>query len=45
VTLLFVAAGAFAATMLGGALALRLRDSLHLVLGFSAGAVVAVAFF
>lgn len=40
-----VAIGAFAATMLGGALALRLRDSLHLVLGFSAGAVVAVAFF
>ncbi len=31
--------------MLGGALALRLRDKLHLVLGFSAGAVVAVAFF
>ncbi len=43
--LLFVAAGAFAATMLGGALALRLRDNLHLILGFSAGAVVAVAFF
>lgn len=31
--------------MLGGVLALRLRDQLHLVLGFSAGAVVAVAFF
>ena len=44
-TLLFVAAAAFVATLLGGALALRLRDSLHLVLGFSAGAVVAVAFF
>lgn len=40
-----IAALAFGATMLGGALALRLRDSLHLVLGFSAGAVVAVAFF
>ena len=40
-----IAVAAFAATMLGGALALRLRDRLHLILGFSAGAVVAVAFF
>jgi ZIP family zinc transporter len=39
------AVAAFAATMLGGAVALRLRDRLHLILGFSAGAVVAVAFF
>ena len=31
--------------MLGGSLALKLRDRLHLVLGFSAGAVIAVAFF
>ncbi|MFN8641241.1 MAG: ZIP family metal transporter [Candidatus Binatia bacterium] len=38
-------AAAFGATMLGGAVALRLRDRLHLILGFSAGAVVAVAFF
>ena len=37
--------GAFCATMLGGIFALRLRDSLHLILGFSAGAVVGVAFF
>lgn len=44
-TLFIIAIAAFVATMLGGALALRLRDSLHLVLGFSAGAVVAVAFF
>jgi zinc transporter ZupT len=42
---LFFAAAAFAATMLGGGVALRLRDRLHLILGFSAGAVVAVAFF
>ncbi|MBX3026918.1 ZIP family metal transporter [bacterium] len=42
---LVFAAAAFAATMLGGAVALRLRDRLHLILGFSAGAVVAVAFF
>jgi ZIP family zinc transporter len=40
-----VALGAFAATMLGGLFAIRLRDRLHLVLGFSAGAVIGVAFF
>ena len=33
------------ATLLGGTLALKLRDKLHLVLGFSAGAILAVAFF
>jgi ZIP family zinc transporter len=42
---LAVAFGAFGATMAGGLLALRLRDRLHLVLGFSAGAVLAVTFF
>src|SRR5580698_10527947 len=31
--------------MAGGLLALRLRDKLHLILGFSAGAVIGVAFF
>ncbi len=36
---------AFAATMFGGLLALQLRDKLHIILGFTAGAVVAVAFF
>jgi ZIP family zinc transporter len=30
---------------MGGLLALRLRDKLHLILGFSAGAVIGVAFF
>jgi ZIP family zinc transporter len=40
-----IAAAAFCATYAGGLLALRLRDRLHLVLGFSAGAVVGVAFF
>ena len=34
-----------ASTLLGGAFALKLRDHLHVVLGFSAGAVVGVAFF
>jgi zinc transporter ZupT len=40
-----IAVGASAATMLGGLAALGLRERLHLVLGFSAGAVIAVAFF
>jgi zinc transporter ZupT len=35
----------FCATMLGGLGALRLKDKLHLILGFSAGAVIGVAFF
>ena len=36
---------AFAATYLGGMFALCFKDKLHLILGFSAGAVIAVAFF
>lgn len=44
-TPLIVGIAAFCSTMLGGFLALRLRDRLHVILGFSAGAVVAVAFF
>jgi zinc transporter ZupT len=36
---------AFAATMLGGTFALFRRDRLHLILGFSAGAVLGVALF
>src|ERR1700689_5187909 len=43
--LLAIAVAAFATTLLGGLLALGLRDKLHLILGFSAGAVVGVAFF
>ncbi len=42
---LLIALAAFFSTMLGGYLALKLRDRLHIILGFSAGAVVAVAFF
>jgi ZIP family zinc transporter len=42
---LTIAAAAFLATMAGGLIALRLKDRLHLILGFSAGAVVGVAFF
>src|SRR5580698_7729100 len=43
--LAIVALAAFSSTMLGGLLALQLRDKLHLILGFSAGAVIGVAFF
>ncbi len=32
-------------TLLGGLFALRFKDKLHLILGFSAGAVIGVAFF
>lgn len=32
-------------TFLGGAFAIKLKDKLHLILGFSAGAVLGVAFF
>jgi ZIP family zinc transporter len=40
-----LAAAAFCATLSGGLFALRFKDKLHLVLGFSAGAVIGVAFF
>ncbi len=43
--LVSIAAAAFLSTLAGGLLALKLRDKLHLVLGFSAGAVIGVAFF
>ncbi len=39
------AVAAVLATFCGGLFALRFKDQLHLVLGFSAGAVIAVAFF
>jgi zinc transporter ZupT len=45
VLLTAIAAAAFLSTLCGGLLALRLRDKLHLILGFSAGAVIGVAFF
>lgn len=35
----------FISTMLGGLFAIRFKDKLHLILGFSAGAVIGVAFF
>ena len=45
VQVLLVAPFVFLATVSGGALALHLRDRLHLILGFSAGAVLGVALF
>ena len=42
---LLIAIAAFCSTFLGGLFALKFRDKLHLILGFSAGAVLAVAFF
>jgi zinc transporter ZupT len=44
-TLLGIGCAASLATFLGGRLAIRFRDRLHLVLGFSAGAVMGVALF
>lgn len=35
----------FGATFLGGSFALKFKDKLHLILGFSAGAVIGVAYF
>ncbi len=40
-----IAFATFLSTLLGGLFALRFKDKLHLVLGFSAGAVISVAFF
>jgi ZIP family zinc transporter len=40
-----ISIAAFIATMAGGLFAMRFKDKLHLIMGFSAGAVVAVAFF
>src|ERR1700685_4633588 len=42
---ILIAGVAFFTTLAGGLLALKLRDKLHLILGFSAGAVIGVAFF
>lgn len=42
---ILISCAAFAATMIGGLFAIRFRDRLHLILGFSAGAVVGVALF
>lgn len=43
--IILISIAALVATLLGGLFALKFKDRLHLVLGFSAGAVIAVAFF
>src|SRR5574343_1849911 len=43
--IILISIGAFISTFLGGIFALRFKDKLHLILGFSAGAVIGVAFF
>ena len=43
--LAFASIMTFFSTLLGGLFALHLKDRLHLILGFSAGAVIGVAFF
>jgi zinc transporter ZupT len=45
VTALLIALAAGCSTLLGGVLSFSLRDRLHLILGFTAGAVVGVALF
>lgn len=43
--LILIGFSAFIFTLLGGLFALKFKDKLHLILGFSAGAVIGVAFF
>lgn len=43
--LIFIGLVASTSTFFGGVFALRFKDRLHLILGFSAGAVIGVAFF
>jgi ZIP family zinc transporter len=43
--IILIAFATFVSTLTGGLVALKLKDKLHLILGFSAGAVIAVAFF
>lgn len=43
--IIWISIGALVATLLGGMFALRFKDKLHLILGFSAGAIIGVAFF
>ncbi len=40
-----VGIAAFLSTLLGGLFALKIKDKLHLILGFSAGAIIGVSFF
>ena len=44
-TILFIILATAMSTLLGGLFAIKLKDKLHLILGFSAGAVLGVALF
>src|SRR6185436_15547996 len=43
--IIWISMAALVSTFLGGIFALKFKDKLHLILGFSAGAVIGVAFF
>jgi len=43
--IIIIALATFIATLIGGLFALKFKDKLHLILGFSAGALIGVAFF
>ncbi len=43
--IIWISIAALVSTFLGGMFALRFKDKLHLILGFSAGAILGVAFF
>ncbi len=43
--IVWIALATFCSTLLGGLFALKFKDRLHLILGFSAGAIIGVAFF
>lgn len=43
--LILITIATFLSTLLGGLFALKFKDKLHLILGFSAGAVIGVSFF
>jgi ZIP family zinc transporter len=43
--IILISIAALVSTFLGGMFALRFKDKLHLILGFSAGAIIGVAFF
>jgi ZIP family zinc transporter len=45
ITLVILAFATFLSTYLGGLFALRFKDKSHLIVGFSAGAVIGLAFF
>ncbi len=43
--IIWISLATLVSTVLGGIFALRFKDKLHLILGFSAGAIIGVAFF